>query len=146
MSLVQVKLNLKTLLRFECPDAELTANALGGGWGNAGGGFTFIIMIALFNQLLADGLTPHVAWRAAFAIVPVPILLSVAAATLIFGTDHPAGRWSDRYKAIATALPASDDRASIFDGKDAITKPDNDMEKGDEKNVQTTVTAVAENS
>jgi NNP family nitrate/nitrite transporter-like MFS transporter len=131
MSLVQVKLIFK-------PDAEhfnvveFTANALGGGWGNAGGGFTFIIMIALFNQLLADGLTPHVAWRAAFAIVPVPILLSVAAATLIFGTDHPAGKWSDRHKAVAAALSASDDQ--------------DDIEKGDKNNVQTTITAVTEKS
>ncbi|KIJ61881.1 hypothetical protein HYDPIDRAFT_176843 [Hydnomerulius pinastri MD-312] len=81
-----------------------TANALAGGWGNSGGGFTFIIMIALFNGLLANGLTPHVAWRAAFAIVPVPILLSVAIATLVFGTDHPAGKWSDRHKVMVTRL------------------------------------------
>lgn len=39
----------------------------------------------------------HTAWRAAFAIVPVPILLTVAVLTLIFGTDCPAGRWSDRH-------------------------------------------------
>ncbi|KAG1745285.1 hypothetical protein EDB19DRAFT_1693690 [Suillus lakei] len=35
-------------------------------------------MIALFNQLLADGMSPHVAWRVAFAIAPVPILLSAS--------------------------------------------------------------------
>jgi NNP family nitrate/nitrite transporter-like MFS transporter len=48
------------------------ANALVGGWGNSGGGFTFIIMLATFNRLRADGLSSHSAWRAAFAIVPVP--------------------------------------------------------------------------
>ncbi|KAH7912719.1 major facilitator superfamily domain-containing protein [Hygrophoropsis aurantiaca] len=74
------------------------ANALAGGWGNSGGGFTFLIMIALYNSLLTDGMSSHIAWRASFAIVPVPVLLSVAAAVLIFGTDHPAGRWSDRHK------------------------------------------------
>ncbi|EIN13059.1 nitrate transporter [Punctularia strigosozonata HHB-11173 SS5] len=73
------------------------ANALVAGWGNSGGGFTFIIMIALYNRLLADGLSRHAAWRAAFAIVPVPILLSVAALTLLIGTDHPAGKWQDRH-------------------------------------------------
>lgn len=118
------------------------ANALGGGWGNAGGGFTFIIMIALFNQLLADGMSPHVAWRVAFAIVPVPILLSVAAATLMFGTDHPAGKWCDRYEAVATALSASDNQTGSINGKHAKTKSGYDTETGDEKDIQVTVTAI----
>ncbi|GBE78767.1 Nitrate transporter [Sparassis crispa] len=73
------------------------ANALAGGWGNAGGGFTFIIMVALYDRLIADRLASHVAWRVAFAIVPVPVLLFTAAAVLAFGTDHPNGRWSDRH-------------------------------------------------
>ena len=60
-----------------------------------------MVMIALYNGLLSAGLMPSVAWRAAFAIVPVPILLLVATATMVFGTDHPAGKWSDRHKAIA---------------------------------------------
>ena len=76
------------------------ANALAAGFGNAGGGVTFLIMTALYNGLLSAGLIPSVAWRAAFAIVPVPILLLVAAATMVFGTDHPAGKWSNRHKAI----------------------------------------------
>ncbi|KAF9239852.1 major facilitator superfamily domain-containing protein [Melanogaster broomeanus] len=92
-----------------------TANALAGGWGNAGGGFTFIIMIALFNRLVEDGLTPHVAWRAAFAIVPVPVLLSVAVATLVFGTDHPAGRWSDRHKVVAARIAGVEPEATAKD-------------------------------
>ncbi|PCH33008.1 nitrate transporter [Wolfiporia cocos MD-104 SS10] len=72
------------------------ANALTGGWGNAGGGFTFIIMLAVYNQLCADGLSNHVAWRASFAIAPVPILLAIAGACLLFGTDHPNGHWKNR--------------------------------------------------
>lgn len=39
------------------------ANALAGGWGNSGGGFTFIIMVGLYNKLRRDGLSPHSAWR-----------------------------------------------------------------------------------
>ncbi|KAG0698595.1 major facilitator superfamily domain-containing protein [Suillus ampliporus] len=120
------------------------ANALGGGWGNAGGGFTFIIMIALFNQLLADGISPHTAWRVAFAIVPVPILLVVAVATLIFGTDHPAGRWSDRHKAVPAATPAPDDQASITNSKNTNTKFGHGIETGNEKNVQVTITAIGD--
>jgi len=34
---------------------------------------------------------------AAFAIVPVPVLLSVAVLCLVFGSDHPNGRWADRH-------------------------------------------------
>lgn len=78
-----------------------TANALAGGWGNAGGGVTFVVMIALYNGLLSAGLRPGLAWRASFVVVPVPFLLLVAAAMMMFGTDHPAGKWSDRHKAIA---------------------------------------------
>jgi NNP family nitrate/nitrite transporter-like MFS transporter len=59
-----------------------TANSFVGGWGNLGGGVTFLV---------EGGMSGHSAWRTAFAIVPVPILLIVAAATLFFGTDHPAG-------------------------------------------------------
>jgi hypothetical protein len=33
-----------------------------------------------------------VAWRAAFAIVPVPILLFTVVLVILFGTDHPAGK------------------------------------------------------
>jgi NNP family nitrate/nitrite transporter-like MFS transporter len=58
-------------------------------------------MIALYDGLLSAGLIPSVAWRAAFVIVPVPFLLLVAIAIMVFGTDHPAGKWSDRHKAIA---------------------------------------------
>lgn len=43
---------------------------------------------------------------AAFAIVPVPILLFVAIITLLVGTDHPNGKWSDRHKN-AALVPAA---------------------------------------
>jgi NNP family nitrate/nitrite transporter-like MFS transporter len=41
------------------------------------------------GSLRLNGLSQHVA---AFAIVPVPILLFTAVFVLLFGTDHPAGR------------------------------------------------------
>jgi NNP family nitrate/nitrite transporter-like MFS transporter len=34
----------------------------------------------------------------------VPILLFVAALTLLFGQDHPAGAWSERHSLPATAI------------------------------------------
>lgn len=84
-----------------------TANALVGGWGNMGGGATFAIMTSLFQSLTQTyGLSTHVAWRAAFAIVPAPILLFVAVLTFIFGQDHPAGKWSERHTLPVAALAA----------------------------------------
>jgi MFS transporter, NNP family, nitrate/nitrite transporter len=53
-------------------------------------------MTVIFGALVSDGLRPHVAWRVAFAIIPVPCILLIVAAILIFGTDHPAGKWSER--------------------------------------------------
>ena len=102
-------------------------------------------MIGLYNGLLSGGLTPSVAWRTAFAIVPVPILLLVAAATLIWGTDHPAGKWSDRHKAIAHApgVVDSDDEkpyASPDDGKDDTEK------KGGLADIQVTVAPAQDQS
>ncbi|CAA7263901.1 unnamed protein product [Cyclocybe aegerita] len=86
-----------------------TANALVGGWGNMGGGATFAVMVALFQSLTVDrGLSSHSAWRAAFAIVPVPILLTTALLTMVFGQDHPAGTWDQRHNIPAAALAADE--------------------------------------
>ena len=51
------------------------------------------------------------AWRLSFVIVPVPILFLVAALTLVFGVDHPLGKWRDRHLAPG-AQPAIDRTAS----------------------------------
>lgn len=59
-------------------------------------------MVALYERL-HQTLSQHVAWRVAFAAVPVPILLFTAAITLIFGTDHPCGKWEQRHLMPATA-------------------------------------------
>ncbi|KAH9947041.1 major facilitator superfamily domain-containing protein [Amylocystis lapponica] len=93
------------------------ANALAGGWGNSGGGFTFMIMLALYDRLVAAGLSHHSAWRASFAIVPVPVLLITAAAILAFGTDHPAGRWSDRHGLPAARIHAGGRDAAAIEGE-----------------------------
>ncbi|KAL4079388.1 major facilitator superfamily domain-containing protein [Scleroderma citrinum] len=119
-----------------------TANALAGGWGNSGGGVTFVIMIALYNGLLSSGLRPSVAWRAAFVIVPVPFLLLLATAIMVFGTDHPAGKWCDRHKAIAHRRggPESD---YIPEDEKAYATPDESKDdpekKGGLADVQVTV-------
>ncbi|KAF8552378.1 nitrate transporter [Imleria badia] len=122
-----------------------TANALAGGWGDAGGGVTFVIMMALYNGLLSSGLMPSVAWRAAFVIVPVPCLLLAATAIMVFGTDHPAGKWSDRHKAIAHghAGPESDHASEV---EKAYATPDETTDdpekKGGLADIQVTVEPV----
>lgn len=82
------------------------ANALSGGWGNLGGGVTFATQTGLFQRLLKDGLSAHVAWRICFVVVPVPLLLSVAAGMLFLAQDHPLGKWSLRHQVpeVATSV------------------------------------------
>jgi len=99
-----------------------TANAFVGGWGNLGGGATFCIMTGLFQALTRDhGLTNSVAWRSAFAIVPVPLLLGVACITFFLGTDHPVGKWSERHTTNATALAVAKGHDTHLD-KDEIKR------------------------
>ncbi|GAA5897945.1 hypothetical protein JCM8208_003198 [Rhodotorula glutinis] len=96
-----------------------TANSFVGGWGNLGGGVTFVVQVAVYESLVKDrGLSSHSAWRAAFAVVPVPILLGTAAATLYFGTDHPAGKWSARHTLPATAIAARQGHLAQLDASE----------------------------
>ncbi|ORY83555.1 putative high affinity nitrate transporter [Leucosporidium creatinivorum] len=81
-----------------------TANAFAGGWGNLGGGVTFVVQVSLFQSLVNRGLSSHSAWRAAFAIVPVPILVFVALLCIFLGTDCPAGKWEQRHTMPAAAI------------------------------------------
>lgn len=106
---------------------EFIANALAAGWGNSGGGVTFVVMIALYNGLVSSGLASSVAWRAAFVVVPVPFLLLVAIGVMVFGTDHPAGKWSDRHKAVDHGqrhTSDQDEEAHADDSKDDLKKQD----------------------
>ncbi|CAD6891452.1 unnamed protein product [Tilletia laevis] len=81
-----------------------TANAFAGGWGNLGGGVTPAVMIGVFERLVKSGLSQHLAWRICFLIVPVPMLLMVAALCMLLGKDCPQGAWSARHKTEGTAI------------------------------------------
>jgi MFS transporter, NNP family, nitrate/nitrite transporter len=71
----------------------------------------------------------------------VPILLSIAALTLIFGQDHPAGDWSQRHK-LSTTSPAgcpaayTDPIPSVQDEKVKDEKRHSDPKTGVQGNVQ----------
>ncbi|RYP81287.1 hypothetical protein DL769_002016 [Monosporascus sp. CRB-8-3] len=73
-----------------------TANALTGGWGNAGGGITYFIMPAVFDSFVARGYAAGVAWRLTF-IVPLIVTLTTGMAMLLLCPDTPTGKWSERH-------------------------------------------------
>jgi NNP family nitrate/nitrite transporter-like MFS transporter len=105
------------------------------------GGITFVVMVSLYDALRLGGLSQHVAWRAAFAIVPVPILLITAVLVILFGTDHPAGTWNQRHTLPATALAIAHGHQAMIDEDEHVdikTVP-----KGDEKGQDATVAVEA---
>ncbi|WYZ34814.1 hypothetical protein EsH8_I_001090 [Colletotrichum jinshuiense] len=74
-----------------------TANALAGGWGNAGGGITYFVMPAVYDSFVhARGYTPGQAWRLTF-IVPVICLFACGLGLLLLCEDTPTGKWADRH-------------------------------------------------
>lgn len=73
-----------------------TANALTGGFGNAGGGITYFIMPAVYDAFVASGRTPSQSWRLTF-IIPLVMVLGVGTALLLLCEDTPTGRWEDRH-------------------------------------------------
>lgn len=88
-------------------------------------------MTSLFQSLTKSlGLSSHVAWRTAFVIVPVPILLFIAGSTLIFGQDHPFGRWENRL-VHPDIVYLEKDRGATFDNdkKSADLQNGNELEK-----------------
>jgi len=111
-----------------------TANALVGGWGNLGGGVTFCVQVGLFESLTEQGLTDSQAWRAAFAVVPVPILFFVAALDIFFGTDCPAGKWSARHTLPASAVALQQGHQLILDRNENVAVDPKDEAVKDQTN------------
>ncbi|XP_053374108.1 uncharacterized protein LOC123531027 [Mercenaria mercenaria] len=72
-----------------------SANALVGGWGNLGGGFTFIIMPALFELVKLCGADEFLAWKIAL-VIPAVILIGFGFLILWTSDDCPQGKWSLR--------------------------------------------------
>jgi NNP family nitrate/nitrite transporter-like MFS transporter len=70
-----------------------TANALSGGWGNAGGGITYFIMPAVYDSLVHRwGHSPDEAWRITF-VVPLVCLITCGIGLLLLCEDTPMGTW-----------------------------------------------------
>ena len=73
-------------------------------------------------------------FAAAFAIVPVPILLFVALITLLIGTDHPNGKWSDRHKLPASRRSSREEYGSPRLVNDTENSPAQEKLKDDDNN------------
>jgi NNP family nitrate/nitrite transporter-like MFS transporter len=116
-----------------------TANAFSGGWGNLGGGVTVAVMIGLYQRYIKAGFSPHLAWRLCFVTVPVPCLLLIAAIILLFGRDHPSGKWSARHQ-----LQDSSARKAQSIGEDGIKQQN--MFVDSEMNSKSLGTSVSERS
>ncbi|KAF2169732.1 hypothetical protein M409DRAFT_52240 [Zasmidium cellare ATCC 36951] len=97
-----------------------TANSLTAGLGNAGGGITYFVMPAVYDSLVKDGLTPHVAWRVAF-IVPGVLITAVALALLFCCQDTPTGKWSERFQAAEENMCRQSAQETIVDVPGGIT-------------------------
>jgi NNP family nitrate/nitrite transporter-like MFS transporter len=96
-------------------------NALAAGLGNAGGGVTYFLMPAVVSSLMNNhGMSQYWAWRLAFPLCPLVIILCISAVTLIFGHDSPTGSWSTRHLKQDTTVVGNQilDRTDIADNTD----------------------------
>lgn len=104
-----------------------TANALTGGFGNAGGGITYFIMPAVYDSLVAMGHAPGPSWRITF-IVPMVMVITTGVCLLLLCPDTPLGKWSDRHLHVQENLEshgvsASVAAATVVDVPGNITDP-----------------------
>lgn len=97
-----------------------TANALTGGFGNAGGGITYFIMPAVYDGLVGGGYTPGQAWRLTF-IVPLAMVITTAIALILLCPDTPTGNWHDRHLASRGLDPERNTDTVIVDIPGRIT-------------------------
>lgn len=108
-----------------------TANALTGGWGNAGGGITYFIMPAVFDSFVYNlGYTPSKAWRLTF-IVPLVVIIATGVGMLLLCPDTPMGKWNERHQHIQDNLHAhgiSEQEVDVTGGV-ADRASDSDVEK-----------------
>ncbi|KAI5466200.1 major facilitator superfamily domain-containing protein [Mariannaea sp. PMI_226] len=116
-----------------------TANALAGGWGNAGGGITYFIMPAVFDSLVAhQGLTPSKAWRVTF-IVPLICLIVCSTGMLLLCPDTPVGPWKEQAQQIRMNMEAHGIASTDVSGiRTPRSVSDEENSTGDEKAVKNT--------
>ncbi|KAL3892010.1 hypothetical protein ACJMK2_004250 [Sinanodonta woodiana] len=72
-----------------------TANAFVAGWGNLGGGATFLLMPALFELIKICGADDYLAWKIAL-VIPAAFCLGIGILIIWTSDDCPQGHWSQR--------------------------------------------------
>eukprot|EP01051_Picozoa_sp_SAG22_P009115 SAG22_NODE_737_length_7529_cov_32.840108_1_plen_562_part_00 len=97
-----------TSLNF-APNVVGVANALSAGWGNLGGGATFLVMPLLFKMFKAFGLEEGGAWRAAM-VVPAVCFVIIAALDWFCADDCPQGNYEDLVEERKAAKAAATDK------------------------------------
>jgi NNP family nitrate/nitrite transporter-like MFS transporter len=98
-----------------------TANALTGGFGNAGGGITYFIMPAVFESFRGMGHTPSQSWRLTF-IVPLIMVICTGICLLLLCPDTPMGHWSERHLHVHENLQSHGVSDEIVDVPGGITE------------------------
>ncbi|KAH8910870.1 nitrate transporter [Coniochaeta sp. PMI_546] len=114
-----------------------TANALTGGFGNAGGGITYFIMPAVYDSFVHMGHTPGQSWRLTF-IVPLIMVITTGLSLLLLCPDTPMGKWSERHLHVQENLQlhgVAADRVVDVPGviTDKATPSESHVSDGDEK-------------
>jgi len=101
-----------------------SANALVGGWGNMGGGLTYILMPVVFGGLLNQGLSKHDAWRVAM-VIPACLCFIVGISCLLFVDDCPQGKWRDHKSppAVETNVTGEKEVQTIIVSDDSKPEP-----------------------
>ncbi|KAK3372497.1 major facilitator superfamily domain-containing protein [Podospora didyma] len=97
-----------------------TANALTGGFGNAGGGITYFIMPAVYDAFIRGGHTPGQSWRMTF-IIPLIMVVITGVALLLFCPDTPTGKWSERHLQAQKSLQSHGIKDVVVDVPGGIT-------------------------
>jgi NNP family nitrate/nitrite transporter-like MFS transporter len=97
-----------------------TANALTGGFGNAGGGITYFIMPAVYDSFIRSGHTAGKSWRLTF-IVPLIMVIVTGIALLLLCPDTPMGKWSERHLHVQENLESHGVAERVVDIPGAIT-------------------------
>jgi NNP family nitrate/nitrite transporter-like MFS transporter len=116
-----------------------TANAIAGGWGNMGGGVTYLLMPQLYN-LFALALPLHSAWRVAM-VVPALICIIVGVLDYLVVDDCPSGDWLELKRAAISEK--ADATVPVIPVINETVNVPNDMEKTGEKGKQVSETAPA---
>ena len=91
-----------------------TANAFTAGFGNSGAGAAYFLMPSIYNSLVSQGLTPHVAWRVTF-VVPGIVIVSVALCLLFLCQDTPVGEWSRHFQITQDNFSTQDVQVTVVE-------------------------------